>query len=204
MNRPVLSRLCIVMALLAAGLAARSSPLYPVRDPHASHLGIVVEAPGTDGWLVAEDREKTRWKIMYQHADPNDTSRTSAVFLKTERFKPGKFARTLGSLEQLAQDSFKAGRTGEDPRFTERLAELDRDTIQGQDAWRMRLAFEERDNPAFPGAVLLLEVVEVYLMHPHNPEQLISVTSSTRYKVGQGQLSAGALLTPFMAAIRFE
>lgn len=204
MNAATLRRVGIALAFVLASLAARDPPFVPVRDPHASYLGIAIDAPGTDGWIVAEKREKTRWRVMYQHADPADASRTSAVFLKCERFKTGQFVRELGGLERLAQTSFDEGRQGNDPRLTEKLAELERDSVQGADAWRMRLVYEERDNPEFPGAVLLLEVVELFFLHPGNPDEIISVTASTRYRVGQKALSAGALLAPFTGAMRFE
>jgi len=201
---PVLGRLGIALALMAATVAARGPEFVPVQDPQSSHLGITIDAPGTDGWTVAEERYKAGWRIMYRHADAGDSSRTIAVFLKSDQFKPGKFAKGHGSLEQLAQVAFKEARAGEDPRFTETVAELNRADTHDVEAWHSRVVFEERDNQYHPGAVLVMEVVQLLMLAPQNPDKILSIWVSTRYKQGQEPLDANALMDALIGTMRFE
>lgn len=85
MNKAIRNRACIVLVTLAASIAAKGLEFTPLQDLHSSHLGITVEAPGIEGWLVSEVRYKAGWRIMYRHEDKDDPSRTSAVFLKADR-----------------------------------------------------------------------------------------------------------------------
>ena len=68
----------------------------------------------------------------------------------------------------------------------------------------MRIAWEERHNPNYPDAVLLMEVVQVLMLHPQDPDKIISIAVSTRYRLEQEPLSADALASSFAGAMRFE
>ena len=204
MNKAIRICACIALATFAAICAAAGSDLAPVTDLHPSHLGITIEAPGSDGWFVSEERFKKGWRVLYRHEDSADSSRTSGVFLKADQYGKGKFAREHGSLEQLAQTVLNETRMGGDPRFVEKWAELVRDDIQGAEAWRIRIAWEERRNPYFPNAVLLMEVAQVLMLHPQDPDRIISIAASTRYKLEQEKLSADALAASFVGAMKLE
>ncbi|MBM2853272.1 MAG: hypothetical protein HW417_200 [Steroidobacteraceae bacterium] len=39
----------------------------------------------------------------------------------------------------------------------------------------MRIAWEERGNPNYPGAVFLIEVTQVLMLHPQDPDKIISM-----------------------------
>jgi len=204
MNHPVLRRTCLVLALLAVSLGARASELVPVTVPQLSHLGFAVEAPGTEGWMVSEQRRKTSWHIMYRHASPGDESRTSYIMIQADQYKKGKFARKHGSLEQLAQKVLRGTRSPDDERYTEKWAELARADVHGTEAWRMRVAWEERNNPYHPGAMFLMEGVQHFVVHPQDPDRIMSIRVSTRRKVEQEALSADALAGAFVGALKLE
>lgn len=202
MNRAILAGAGLLLALLATSAAARDSEPTAVQDLHPSHLGITVEAPGTEGWLVAEERSKKGWQLLYRHADSADESRTSGVLLKSDQFGKGKFARREGSLEQLAQKVLRETRTPDNAQYLEKWAEVKRADVHGVEAWRLRIAWEERNNPHHAGAVLLMEVSQLLMLHPLDPDRVISVVASTRRKVEQEALSADALLDSFVGAMR--
>lgn len=204
MNKAIRSCACIVLATLATSVAAKGPEFTPVQDLHPSYLGITVEAPGSEGWLVAEERYKAGWRLMYRHEDKDDPSRTSGVFLKSDQYKKGRFARDNGSLEQLAQTVLKETRTPDNNQYTEKRAEVARADVHGVEAWRMRIAWEERHNLNYPDAVLLMEVVQVLMLHPQDPDKIISIAVSTRYRLEQEPLSADALAASFVGSMRFE
>src|SRR5262245_52053424 len=174
--------------ILLATLAMGGSPapeFVPVTQTHASYLGITVTAPGTEGWVVAEQRYKEGWRILYRMAESTEESRTRGVFLKSDQYKPGKFAKKEGSLEALARRVLKETRTPDNKNFTEKWAEVKRADVHGVEAWRMRIAWEERHNPHFPDAVFLMEVVQTLMLHPRNPDQVISIQATTRRRIEQ-------------------
>lgn len=196
--------LLAALAALAASGTANAQQFNPVTDTHPSHLGITLEAPGTDGWVVAEDRFKKGWRVLYRLAESTDESRTTGVMLMADQYKPGKFAKQHGSLEQLAQKVLSETRTPDNNQFTEKWAEVARADVHGVEAWRLRVAWEERNNPSFPGVVFLMEVVQVLMLHPQDPDRMISVASSTRRRLDQESLSADEFSAKFVGAMRFE
>lgn len=199
-----LCRACCLLAALTLSGPASGQNFAPVKDPGASHLGIAVQSPGSDGWLVAEERYKKGWRIMYRQAESTDESRTSGVFLKADQYKAGKFAREHTSLEALAQQVLRETRTPDNPQFTEKWAEVVRADVQGGGAWRMRIAWEERNNPNFPGVEFLMEVVQVLMLHPNDPDRIISIAVSTRRRLDQEPLSADELSARFVGAMSFQ
>jgi hypothetical protein len=194
----------MLLANLAMSGAAIGQDFVPVRETHLSHLGITVTAPGTEGWVVAEQRYKKGWRILYRIAESTEESRTRGVSLKSDKYKPGKFAKEHGSLEALAQSVLKETRTPDNNKFTEKWAEVARADVHGVEAWRMRIAWEERNNPSFPGAVFLMEVVQTLMMHPRDPDQVISISATTRRRLEQEPLSADEVSAAFVGAMRFE
>jgi len=195
---------CTLLATLAVSGAATGPEFVPVTETHSSYLGITVTAPGTEGWVVAEERYKRGWRIFYRNAQSTEESRTSGVFLKSDQYKPGKFAKEHGSLEALARTVFKETRTPDNNQFTEKWAEVARADVQGVEAWRIRIAWEERKNMNFPGAVFLMEVVQTLMLHPHDPDRVISIQASTRRRIEQEPLSADDFSAAFVGALRFE
>ena len=197
-------RACFLSAALALSGVATGQETSPVTEPQASHLGITVQAPGTEGWVVAEQQYKKGWRIMYRKAESTDESRTTGVFLKADQFKPGKFAREHTSLEALAQTVLRETRTPDNQQFTEKWAEVARADVHGVEAWRMRIAWEERNNPNFPGVEFLMEVVQVLMLHPKDQDRIISIASSTRRRLDQEPLSADEFSAKFVGALAFE
>ena len=204
MNNAIRNCAFIPLALFVASAAAKGPEFIPVQDLHPSHLGITIEAPGSEGWLVAEERYKAGWRVMYRHEDKDDPSRTSGVFLKSDQYKKGRFSQDNGSLEQLAHTVLKETRTPDNNQYTEKWAELARADVHGVEAWSMRIAWEERHNPNYPDAVLLMEVTQVLMLHPQDPDKIISIAMSTRRRLEQEPLSADALADSFVGALRFE
>ena len=194
----------ILLATLAMSGAATGPEFVPVTETHPSYLGITVTAPGTEGWVVAEKRYKKGWRIFYRNAKSTDESRTRGVFLKSDQYKPGKFAKEHGSLEALARTVLKETRTPDNNKFTEKWAEVARAAVHGVEAWRIRIAWEERNNPNFPGAVFLMEVVQTLMLHPLDPDRVISIQASTRRRIEQEPLSADEFSAAFVGAFRFE
>lgn len=193
-----------LLPMLAVSGAATGPKFVPVTETHSSYLGITVTAPGTEGWVVAEKRYKKGWRIFYRNAKSTDESRTRGVFLKSDQYKPGKFAKEHGSLEALARTVLKETRTPDNNKFTEKWAEVARADVHGVEAWRIRIAWEERKNPHFPGAVFLMEVVQTLMLHPQDPDQVISIQASTRRRIEQEPLSADEFSAAFVGALRFE
>lgn len=191
--------------LLTAGCATTGVDFVPVRDLHSSHLGISLEAPGSEGWLVSEKRYEAGWRIMYRHEDPNDRSRTRVVFVKADHYEAGGFVLAHGSLQELGRSVFNETREGSarDNRFQEKWAEVARDDTHGAEAYRIRIAWEERRNPHYPNAVLVLEVVQFLLLHPQDPDEIVSVAISTRRRLEQEALSADVLASSFLRSMRF-
>ena len=204
MNIAIRHLATIVLAALAIIGAATGPEFVPVTETHRSYLGITVTAPGTEGWVVAEARYKKGWRIFYRIAESTEESRTRGVLLKSDQYKPGKFAKEHGSLETLARTVLKETRTPDNKQFTEKWAEVARVDVQGVEAWRMRIAWEERNNPNFPGAVLLMEVVQTLMLHPRNPDQVISIQASTRRRIDQEPMSADELSATFVGALQFD
>lgn len=205
MNNAIRGGACILLAALAASCASTGVEFVPIRDLHPSYLGITVEAPGSEGWLVSEKRYKAGWRIMLRHEDHDDRSRTRIVFVKADRYDAGGFVRAHGSLQELARFVFKETRdsSGKE-RFQEKWAELVRDDIHGAEAYRIRIAWDERRNPHYPDAVLVLEVVQLLRLHPQDPDEIVSVAASTRRRLEQEPLSADALASSFFRSMRFE
>lgn len=197
-------RACLLLGVFALSGVARGQDFAPVTETQVSYLGTTVHAPGTDGWLVAEQRYKKGWRIMYRNAESTDESRTSGVFLKSDQYKAGKFIREEGSLEQLAMRVFRETRTPDTPQFKEIRAELLPAEVHGTQAWRIRIAWEERNNPNFPGAEFLMEVVQVLMLHPKDPDRVISIAASTRRRLDQPPLSADEFSAKFVDAMTFE
>jgi hypothetical protein len=204
MNIPIRRLAYILLATLAMSGAATGQEWIPVTETHPSHLGITVTAPGTEGWVVAEERTKKGWRILYRNAKSTEESRTRGVFLKSDQYKPGKFAKEHGSLEALAQTVFKETRTPGDNKFTEKWAEVARADGHGFEALRIRIAWEERNNPNFPGAVFLMENVQTLMLHPRDPDRVISIVASTRRRIEQEPLSADEFSAAFVGALQFE
>ena len=76
--------------------------------------------------------------------------------------------------------------------------------MDGHEAHRIRIAWEERLNKSFPGAVLLMENVQYLLLAPHDPDRIVTVMASTRYRQGQDPLNVDALAASFARSIRFD
>ena len=204
MNFLILRRAYLLLAALALSGVAPGQETSPVTEPQASHLGITVQAPGREGWVVAEQQYKKGWRIMYRKAESTDKSRTIGVFLKADQFKPGRFAAQHTSLEALAQTVLRETRTPDNQQFTEKWAEVARADVHGVEAWRMRIAWEERNNPNFPGVEFLTEVVQVLMLHPKDQDRIISIASSTRRRLDQELLSADEISAKFVGALTFE
>ena len=62
----------------------------------------------------------------------------------------------------------------------------------------------ERNNPYHPGVVMLMEVTQVLMLHPLDPDKIISIVATTRRKLEHEPLSADALSSSFVGAMRFE
>jgi hypothetical protein len=199
-----LSRACFLWAALALSGVATGQEFAPVKEPQLSYLGITVQAPGTEGWVVAEQQYRKGWRVMYRIAESTEESRTSGVFLKADQYKPGKFAKEFTSLEALAQRVLRETRTPDNPQFTEKWAEVARADVHGTEAWRMRIAWEERNNPNFPGAEFLMEVVQVLMAHPQDPDRVLSIAATTRRRLDQEPLSADELAARFVGAMTFQ
>ena len=204
MNTAIRWPAAMLLATLAMSGAALSQEFGPVTKTHSSYLGITVTAPGTEGWVVAEQRYKKGWRILYRIAESTEESRTRGVFLKSDQYKPGKFAKEHGSLEALARKVLKETRTPDNDKFTEKWAEVARADVHGVEAWRMRIAWEERNNPNFPGAVFLMEVVQTLMLHPRDSDRVISIQATTRRRVEQEPLSADEFSATFVGALQFE
>lgn len=204
MNMAIRTAACILLATLAASGASKDIDFVPVRELRPSYLGITAAAPGSEDWFVTEKRHKEGWRIMYKHKEKDVPSRSSIVFLKSDRYRRGKFVREHGSLEQLAGTVLAGTRSPDDAQFKETRAEVVRDDMHGVEAYRIRVVLEERKNPQQPDAVLMLEVAQILMLHPLNADQVISVTVSTQYPHEQEPLSADALASSFVGALRFE
>ena len=199
-----LLRTSLLVAALALSGVATGQEFAPVKEAQLSHLGITVQAPGTEGWVVAEQQYQQGWRVMYRIAENTDKSRTSGVFLKADQYEPGKFAGEFTSLKALAQKVLSETRTPDNPQFTEKWAEVARADVHGTEAWRMRIAWEERNNPNFPGVEFLMEVVQVLMAHPQDPDRILSIAASTRRRLDQEPLSADELSARFVGAMTFE
>ncbi len=204
MNIPILRRARFVLAALALSGVATGQDFTPVKEPQLSYLGITVQAPGTEGWVVAEQRYEKGWRVMYRIAESTDESRTSGVFLKADQYEPGKFAREYTNLEVLAQTVLRETRTPNNSQFTEKWAEIARADVHGTEAWRMRIAWEERNNTNFPGVEFQMEVVQVLMAHPRDPDRILSIACSTRRRLDQEPFSADELAAKFVGGMTFE
>jgi len=144
---------------------------------------------------------------MFKHEDPKDMSRTQIVFVKSDRYDTGKFIQEHGSLKELGRSVFELTRgdsvRSPDNRFQEKWAEVVRDDLQGAEAYRIRVAWEERRNQNFPDAVLVLEVAQLVMLHPLDPDEVVSVAVSTRRQLEQEPLSADTLSSSFLGSMRF-
>jgi hypothetical protein len=195
--------LVLAACLLIAGCASTGAEFASVRE-NPRHLGITVEISEGEGWLVSEKRYEKGWRIMFRHEDPADHSRTRFVFVKADRYDAGGFARAHGNLQELARSVLRETRDGtpQDNRFQEKWAMVDRDDIDGAEAYRIRIAWEERRNPHYPNAVLVLEVVQLLLLHPQDSDEIVSVAVSTRRRLEQEPLSADTLASSFLRSMR--
>jgi hypothetical protein len=205
MNRSIHGMVFAVLTAVGAGCASGAILFEPVRETRRSHLGIAVEAPGTQHWIVGEKRYEGGWRIMYKYENAAEPASTRLLFLKADRYDPGGFARAHGTLRDLADKVLQETRQGSDPRrFKEMSAEVVRSDLAGVEAYRVRIAWEERDNPRLPAMKLLLQNVQFLILHPRNPDEIVSITSSTRHQIGKEALSPDELATSFLGSLRFE
>src|SRR6185295_17413720 len=91
-----------VLAMSCSGCASGGVYFDSVREARSSHLGIAVEAPGIQHWVVGEKKYDAGWRIMYKYENAAEPTRTRFVILKADRYEPGGFARAHGTLRALA------------------------------------------------------------------------------------------------------
>ncbi|MFZ2506913.1 MAG: hypothetical protein WAW79_00375 [Steroidobacteraceae bacterium] len=192
----------MLLATRAMPAAAEDPENIPVTELHPSHLGITIEAPGIEDWLVTEKRGKEGWHIWYRTWGDDDS--TSVVTFRTDRYPAGGFAREHGSLGELARSVLAASRSPDNIFFREKSAELKRRDMYGVEAHHIRIVVEERNNRQFPGTALILEKSQLLMLHPHNPDQLISVSADTRYRLERDRENADELLSDFMETMEFQ
>ncbi len=193
---------CFLLATLAMPGAAEDPENVPVTELHPSHLGIAIEAPGVEDWLLTEQRDEEWWRITYRTWGDDDS--TSVVTFKTDRYPTGGFAREHVNLKQLARTVLAASRSPDNIFFKEKSAGLKREVMHGVEACHIRIVVEERNNPRFKGTALILEKSRLLMLHPRNPDQLISVAVDTRYRLERERESADELLSDFMEAMQFQ
>jgi len=194
------------LIVLGAGCGAAGALSFgPVREGRVGHLGITVDAPGTQNWFVTEKRFVAGWRVIYKNEDAANLASTRLIVLKADRYEAGGFARAHGSLRDLADKVLAETRQGStDPRFKERWAEIVRADLGGIEAYRVRIAWEERNNRTLPGKELLLQNLQVLTLHPKNPDEILSIMLSTRHEMGKEELKPEDLATSFLGSLRFE
>jgi hypothetical protein len=202
MNMGIQAAACMLLVMLPAPAAAEDPENIPVTELHPSHLGITIEAPGIEQWLITEKREKEGWHIRYRTWGDDDS--TSVVTLRSDRYPAGGFAREHGNLGELAGTVLVESRSPDNIFFREISAELQRRDMHGVEAQHIRIVVEERNNRRFPGTALILEKSQLLMLHPHNPDQLISVSVDTRYRLERERESADELLSDLMETMEFQ
>jgi len=81
----------------------------------------------------------------------------------------------VGIAQRILRHEIRPSAPGRDHQYTEKWAEVARADVHDVEAWRMRIAWEERGNPNYPGAVFPIEVTQVLMLHPQDPDKIISM-----------------------------
>jgi hypothetical protein len=92
----------------------------------------------------------------------------------------GRHPEEAGDLLELNRDRWKS-----DGRFTLRAYQAAIDSRPGLECIRAVAQYEERDNPKFPGVVLMIDNIDYLCLDPGSPDDPIEFKSSERYLVNR-------------------
>ena len=185
------SRAC--RAALVAGMAiAGCAPALVAVNPtqRVELVGVSVLPPAGQTWYLGP---RDCCHIAFGRRPP-DPPHTIVALALVEKIEIG--GAVLGPI-QNAQDlkEVTERRLQSDGHITTIESSVRVDTGRDAECVRIDAVQEVRDNPRFPGVVLVLVAHTLDCLHPQAPGYMVSIGYSERYPKGQQAFSAEALRT---------
>jgi hypothetical protein len=191
------------MAALVAGMAVVgcAPTLVAVNPTQRVELdGVSVLPPAGQSWYVGPRDGR---HIMFGRMPPRPPHTIAAMTLVDKIEIGGAVLGPVRNAQDLKEVTERRLQSG--GRFTTIEASVRLDTTMAE-CVRVDAVQEERDNPRFPGVVLVLVTHVLHCLHPRNPDYVVSVGYSERYPRGQQAFSAETLRDegePFIRSATF-
>ena len=158
-------------------------PRYtPVTGP-AQRLeisGISILPPQGDDWAFIKGPHKVIFgkKIVKRRGRPAEMAHTFVAVARTDHVKKSEI-ETAWKLRQFVKRSFISA-----DRFKLVESKVVSISSLGSDCAQYDVVNEERDNPRFPGFVLLMTTHGIQCRHPYSPGLLVNVAYGERHLQG--------------------
>jgi hypothetical protein len=183
-----------------AVVAGCTASLVAVKDPtqRVEIDGLSVLPPAGQTWYVASADAR---RVAFARRPP-ELPHTAVAIAFVEKIEIGGYVhapiRNAQDLKEVEERRLQS-----DERYTTIESSARVDTSRGADCVRIDAVQEVRDNPRFPGVVLVLVSRVLDCLHPQSPGYMVSVGYSERYPKGQRTLfSAETLQSEGEAFIR--
>lgn len=181
----------LATAVLLGGCATTKLTADPVVDPDQRVVGpgFSVLPPHGSQWFVMMRPDLEG--VAFGKKDPEFIKSRGSVVVVARRAKAlHNDISTPNGLQAEIEASARASPDHSPDRFTlrELILEPYRDVTAATDCVRIRIDFEERNNPVNPGAVLSLSDTGYVCRHPLSPGHYVWVTISERRLLGSPSL----------------
>lgn len=193
------------LAAVVAGVAvAGCAPtLVAVKDPtqRAEMDGVSVLPSAGQPWHVGPRDSR---HILFMRRPPDSPHTIGAMALVDKIEIGGAVLGPIRNAQDLKEVTERRLQSG--GRFVTIESNVRPDTSMGTECVQVDAVQEERNNPRFPDAVLVLVSHAVDCLHPRSPGYVVSVSYSERYPKGQQPFSAETLRAegePFIRSATF-
>lgn len=201
----------LLLSAVLSGCSSQSTQRRPVTSSSQSlqAFGVLVLPPAGDGWYVSEQKSAAAWNVLFEKEPrPEDSDKkirvTTFVRVNVERVDresiDKKYPSDRAALEHV-RDQLAAPASG---RFVDAPGRTSWSTLQGATCLRYSRSTEERQNPADPSAVLIIETENACCFHPRDRNVAVWIQVSRRFPRGTAASAVDNLMTTFLQNVRFE
>ena len=144
------------------------------------------------------------WRVTFKHGEGTISTKIAQVFVARIDPTTVKKLEKEGELRKLVDYEIAQGLAKTSARFEKKKLEIRPQSIYGEDGYYVRLDWEERDNPNFPGRILVMKNVNYRFQNPKDPTLLILVWVSTREPIEHQTYSVESLAETFLQSMQFS
>lgn len=173
--------------------------LVAVKDPtqRVEIGGVSVLPPTGQTWYIGRPGSR---QVVFGRRPPEPPHSVVATALVDKIEIGGAVLGPIRNAQDLQEVTERRLQSG--GRFVTIESSVRQDTAIGPECVRVDSVQEERNNPRFPGAVMVLVSHAVDCLHPRSPGYVVSVSYSERYVKGQQPFAADVLRAEGEAFIR--